>query len=100
MKKDYIPWFPDDSEVDFVQSYWTDVWERSVVHHSNSNQSSEEFKTINKFFKSLPLNSKILDAGCGLGNWTVELNSLGYNTVGLDLSTSTIVQVTFPKCSF
>ena len=105
MKKDYIPaLLPDDSEVDFVQSYWTDVWERSggPSLKFKSIQSSEEFKTINKFFKSLPLNSKILDAGCGLGNWTVELNSLGYNTVGLDLSTSTIVQLKslFPNVVF
>lgn len=105
MKKDYIPaLLPGDSEVDFVQSYWTDVWERSggPSLKFKSIQSSEEFKTINKFFKSLPLNSKTLDAGCGLGNWTVELNSLGYNTVGLDLSTSTIVQLKslFPNVVF
>jgi len=28
--------------------------------------------------------NKILEAGCGMGQWVVYLNQLGYNVIGLD----------------
>jgi ubiquinone/menaquinone biosynthesis C-methylase UbiE len=41
---------------------------------------------IDMFKKEMPKNSRILEIGCGWGNFTLRLAREGYNTFGLDVS--------------
>ena len=54
------------------------------------------------FLAQLPQGSRILDAGCGLGAWTVFFGQQGFDAVGLDLSAEIIemLKVRFPACQF
>ncbi len=38
------------------------------------------------FRRHLPKEGRILEAGCGLGNWVFYLRNLGYDVVGIDLA--------------
>jgi SAM-dependent methyltransferase len=105
MRKDYIAETGQDHhETEFVERFWTDVW---VKEGGPSGQiekipSKEEFRIMAKYLASLPHGAKVLDGGCGLGDWTLYLARQGYATVGLDLSRKTIEQLKtrFPEAEF
>lgn len=106
MRKDYIP--VDDNaatedETSFVERYWTDVWKE---HHQPPDLSrltqGEEYSLIRPFLEQLPRGGRILDAGCGLGAWTVLFAQQGFDAVGLDLSDTVIdtLKVRLPTHQF
>ena len=94
MKKDYLPvadeWF-SASEEDLVADFWSQRWD-SVEHIPEASlvAKREEYKVIAPFLQQLTSGSKVLDGGCGLGEWTVFLGKSGFEPIGLDLSQSTI----------
>ena len=106
MRKDYIP-VADEArtadETSFVEKYWTDVWTR---HDQAPDLSAlarrEEYRVIRPFLSTLPRGSRILDAGCGLGEWTLFLGQQGLDAVGLDLSGDIIARLKerFPASQF
>jgi len=106
MKKDYLPVDEADAAVDetgFVERYWTDNWK----HHDTPPDLStlarrDEYRLMRPFLATLPAGSRILDAGCGLGEWTVFLAQEGFDAVGLDLSATVIDTLTarFPAFHF
>lgn len=67
----------------------------------NKEKNDFELKQIRKLAK-LTKNSKILDIGSGTGHLVGELNSLGFNCKGLDISNSMIKKsrLNYPKSSF
>jgi len=48
---------------------------------------------MQSYLEKLPVGCRMLDGGCGLGDWTLYLAEKGYQVTGIDLSRSTI-QVT------
>jgi ubiquinone/menaquinone biosynthesis C-methylase UbiE len=54
------------------------------------------------YVQELPKGSRLLDGGCGLGDWVVWFSRAGYPTVGLDVSRTTIgkLQEMFPDKAF
>jgi SAM-dependent methyltransferase len=54
------------------------------------------------YLKKLPKGSRVLDGGCGLGDWVLWLTRAGYPTFGLDVSRVTIgkLQQMFPDMQF
>ena len=102
MRKDYVAVAGSEiaeDESGFVERYWSEIWER---HQDTPNLSAlarrDEYRVMRPFLATLPKASRILGAGCGLGEWTVFLAREGYDTVGLDLSGSVIdvLQRRFP----
>lgn len=92
MRKDYatVPaGVETQSEAAFVERYWSGEW---TDRHPDpeSVAKREEFRILKPYLERLPAGSRILDGGCGLGDWTVFLSRMGFDVVGLDLSTSTI----------
>ena len=94
MKKDYRPVSASDSvlsETAFVEQYWTKVWDNvnsaSLVEEI---EKRDEFKIMSPYLSKLLPGSRVLDGGCGLGEWTVYHSSKGFNVVGLDISKATI----------
>jgi SAM-dependent methyltransferase len=95
MKKDYVvirsDEGPETNEIDFVERFWTGRWdEQRQVPQEDSVAQREEYKIIYPFLRHLPSRSRILDAGCGMGEWTVFLRNQGFDAVGLDVSERTI----------
>lgn len=107
MRKDYIPVSDSQSamnETAFVEEHWTGIWDGRDVGASAKRriEGREEFKILESYLASLPPGSRILDGGCGLGEWTLYYASRGYRTVGLDLSRTTIERLRerFPEQEF
>jgi len=74
--KDYNNWF--DS------SYYHILYD-----NRDYNEAKEFVKTILKHIK-LKKNSKILDAACGKGRHSIEIEKFGYKVTGIDLSKNSI----------
>lgn len=94
MKKDYIlvvDAAATADETSFVEGYWTGIWQN---HDRPPDVSAlarrDEYKIMRPFLAKLPQGSRILDAGCGLGEWTVFLAQHGFDVVGLDLSAEVV----------
>lgn len=81
------------SELERVDAYWSSVWEGRDLNPmsiSDEIENCDEFKVINSFIQKLPGNARVLDGGCGMGQWVVYLKSKGLLPIGLDISSSTI----------
>ena len=80
------------SETEFVERFWERVWDDSEFPASVAEdiERREEFKVVSPYLSKLPSGSRILDGGCGLGNWTLYYASKGFDAVGMDISSVTI----------
>jgi len=56
----------------------------SVTYGNKKGSYPEKF--CNHIFRDFPRNSKILDIGCGNGDFTVELMNMGFDAHGIDLA--------------
>ncbi len=97
MRKDYIAISIHEERlngIDFVEKFWTERWDsfdRKIKTESITKR--EEYRIIKPFLKNIPVRGRILDAGCGMGEWTVFLADQGYDAVGLDISEKTILRL-------
>lgn len=73
---------------------WFKTWfDSKYYHYLYNNRNNKEAKNfIYLLIKFLNLKSglKVLDLGCGIGRHSKELNKLGFNVVGIDLSKKNI----------
>ena len=80
--------------------YWTDLWKRageaSYVRASRGHLPHQLRQTFRRWAKR---GGRTLEAGCGLGHFTVAADALGYQAEGLDWSAETIetIRQTFPS---
>lgn len=106
MRKDYVQvtdTAASDDETKFVERYWTDVWkDRDQPPDLTALERREEYKIIRPFLARMPRGGRILDAGCGLGEWTVMFAQQGFDAVGLDLSEPVVekLKARFPAHQF
>lgn len=105
MKKDYLAVDDALADVDesrFVAEYWSTVWRDHADPDLSALADREEFRLMQPFLARLAPGSRILDAGCGQGAWTLFLRQRGFETVGLDLSAPVIelLQRQFPDTTF
>ncbi len=105
MRKDYIPNTNKDiDEIDFIEEYWTNVWNNEKDKKSKVSKISRktEYKIMKPYLDLLGNNTKILDGGCGLGEWTVYFDQAGYDATGIDISSDVINKLKkyFPNISF
>jgi ubiquinone/menaquinone biosynthesis C-methylase UbiE len=105
MRKDYIAATePSDHETEFVEKYWTTVWEREGGPQGKLDRipRRDEYRTMAPYMAKLPKGARVLDGGCGLGDWTLYFARQGFSVAGLDLSRQTVeqLQVRFPEAEF
>lgn len=106
MQKDYSFRVTEESVSDVAEiaAFWTAKWNAQSMQIPELDQvlESEEYRSIHEYLQNLPLNSKVLDGGCGLGHWTLYFNSLGHQSVGIDISRPTVEHLSnlFPDCEF
>lgn len=91
-------------EIAAIEAQWTRIWEQSGGPQGQADRipRKPEFKIMWPYLSRLPRGSKVLDGGCGLGDWALYLTRAGYPTVGLDVSRVTIgkLQKMFPDMEF
>ncbi|MGN6573912.1 MAG: class I SAM-dependent methyltransferase [Pseudolabrys sp.] len=91
-------------EIAAIEAQWTRYWEAQGGPQGRADRipSKAEFKIMWPHLRTLPQGSRVLDGGCGLGDWVVWLTRAGYPTVGLDVSRLTIgkLKEMFPGMEF
>lgn len=106
MRKDYLADknTAQSDESTFVADYWTRVWEQHRGSRLDAARiaSKEEYRIMRSYLDALPKTSRILDGGCGLGEWVIALASEGYDVIGMDISRPTVEKLTklFPESGF
>ncbi|MDA1166442.1 MAG: class I SAM-dependent methyltransferase [Planctomycetota bacterium] len=106
MRKDYLPVDAAASSLEeaaFVERFWTEQWQnRDSPPDVSAIARREEYRLMAPHLRGLPSGSRILDGGCGLGEWTVFLAQQGFDVTGLDISEATIARLAtwFPTASF
>jgi SAM-dependent methyltransferase len=106
MRKDYVAVDTTTEGLDeasFVERFWTDTW-RDCSRPADASMvaSREEYRVIRPYLERLPKGSRILDGGCGMGEWTIFLAQQGFDVTGLDISQQTIARLRdwFPERTF
>lgn len=89
------------------QILWTNLWKKKKLKNDikfivNQTKNSEEYGIVKNFIKILPKKSRIIDGGCGHGEWVILLNELGFTTDGVDFSNLMIAGLKkhYPKYSW
>ena len=106
MKKDYIPVTVDEpyKELKFVEEYWTRIWDSSKLNEPTDArlENSDQFKIMARYISDFPPNARILDGGCGLGQWTLFFTRMGFDVTGIDISQTIINRLAerFSECKF
>lgn len=71
----------------FYERYWKD----SMAFPENKGEFFNKCKEkLRKALSILPKGASLLDAGCGKGNYSVFIDSLGYKVVGVDIAPAAI----------
>jgi SAM-dependent methyltransferase len=106
MKKDYIVISETQTTTDersFVEDFWTQRWDKLVqLPQVDLVGKRQEYRLMQPYLQKLPAGSRILDGGCGMGEWTVFMTNQGFQVVGLDVSRRTIARLNefFPNYQF
>lgn len=104
MRKDYIVTQDTADESAFVEEHWTKIWEQEGGPQGRIDRipRKDEWRIMAPHLKRLPHGARVLDAGCGLGDWVLHLEREGYAAVGIDISRRTVEQLTerFPQARF
>lgn len=106
MRKDYMSANAAEGhdETAFIEDYWTRVWEREGGPKGMIDKipTKAEYKIMAPYLEQFPKGARLLDGGCGLGDWAVYFSRNGFPTVGLDLSRSTVEKLhnLFPESEF
>jgi SAM-dependent methyltransferase len=107
MRKDYAEVedrAAGQTEERFVEDYWTRVWGNEVPDEQRLRavRRREEYRAMLPYLRRLPAGSRILDGGCGLGEWTLAFSRDGFDAYGVDLSRQTCERLSalYPKAHF
>ena len=107
MQKDYsADIVASADETERVERHWTALWDQRALAAEAAAKGldrSDEFRLMRPLLeRSSKVPLRILDAGCGLGEWTLFLAGLGHAVTGLDLSRKTVdrLRTRYPAVSF
>jgi len=86
----------------YQKDYWTKVWSSSPYSFNEKLDSVKDSSRLSFILKYISRECKILEAGCGMGQWVVYLHELGYDIIGVDFSEPTINHLNnlFPALQF
>ncbi len=65
-----------------VGEEWDEYWKKTSISKELKLIDTDGLRPI--FSKFLPKKGKILEAGCGMGKWVVDLSKKGYDIIGVD----------------
>ena len=77
-----------------IDAFWTSVWaDRDMQAQPAAREAieaSDEYRVIAPYLRQLPKGARILDGGCGMGQWCLYLDGRGFQPRGVDISAATI----------
>ncbi|MBA7487169.1 hypothetical protein ES707_22731 [subsurface metagenome] len=77
--------------IDKVQNeFWKESWERFSIEELTQGLERTDLWKI--FRRYLPEKGKILEGGCGLGHWVKFLKEKGYDTIGVERDSQTVIK--------
>jgi SAM-dependent methyltransferase len=89
MLKDYcIPKNDSGSEEEFVGEFWDERWAEAVDDLAARRRKMLEhpyYPLLKEAIAGRP-GGRVLDCGCGMGEWTVQLAEEGVDVVGIDIA--------------
>src|ERR1700760_153545 len=89
MLKDYIlPKNDSGSEEEFVGEFWDDQWKQAVDDLAARREKilrHPYFPLLKEAIAKRP-GGRVLDCGCGMGEWTLQLVEEGVDVVGIDIA--------------
>jgi ubiquinone/menaquinone biosynthesis C-methylase UbiE len=65
-----------------IKNEWDEYWKKTSIEDELDLLKTDGLHPI--FKKNLPKKGKILEAGCGLGKWVINLSKQGYDIQGVD----------------
>lgn len=79
-------------------NYWSGHWQNISIRElvawtMKEDPLSSTFLIIRAFHRYIPSKGRIIEAGCGLGQWVKILKERGYDIEGIDFSKKTIERV-------
>lgn len=89
MLKDYcIPTTDSASEEDFVGEFWDERWAQAADDLAGRRKKilRHPYYTILREYIARRPGARVLDSGCGMGEWTLQLSDDGIETVGVDIA--------------
>lgn len=91
-------------EIAAIEAQWTRIWQAAGGPQGLVERvpRKEEYGVMAPYVARLPKGARLLDGGCGLGDWTLHFTRAGYPTLGLDISRATVelLQRKFPEARF
>ena len=75
-----------------LNNIWTKVWKNENIVDSIRNIRKDE--NLRWKLKYAPLNGKILEAGCGVGQYVIYFKKMGFDIEGIDISNETVEKAT------
>lgn len=105
MRMDFIAAEPEQpEEIAAIEAQWTRAWQAAGGPQGLADRipAKEEYRAIAAWLDQLPEGSRLLDGGCGLGDWTLHFTRGGRPTLGLDISRATVdlLRQKFPEAEF
>ncbi len=85
-----------ESEDEFIEKHWSGLWREKDLNFKVVDEvigPRMELAVMQKYLQEPSPEIKVLDAGCGLGYWTVYFAAKGYDIVGLDISEEVILRL-------
>ena len=82
--------------------YWDEVWSREDTKQLYEKAQRGELGYYEDIFpKYLPKSGRIIEAGCGLGQFVIALQARGFQVEGVDFGTKTVeaLNAKFPDLS-
>jgi SAM-dependent methyltransferase len=76
-----------------MDKIWDDAWSASDIKIEEKLRKVGDEELLPVFLKYLPKNDRILEAGCGLGQWVIYLRGKGYDIAGIDFAEETVKAV-------
>jgi SAM-dependent methyltransferase len=89
MLKDYcIPKNDSGSEEEFVGEFWDERWTQAVddLAARRARMMKDPYYPLLKEAIARRPGGRVLDCGCGMGEWTVQLSEEGIDVVGIDIA--------------
>jgi len=80
--------------------YWDDIWAKQQTQELYARAQKGELSYYDEIFPAyLPKEGRILEAGCGLGQFVIALRARGYDAEGVDYGNQTVefIKGQFPQ---
>jgi len=95
-----LKYFGDEAKAE----YWDDLWEEleDSVDYARFSAGHFPHQLRRTFLRWVPRGLRVLEAGCGMGTFTVAANALGYDAHGVDYAPKIIEKLIerFPTINF